>query len=364
MGSPSKDGLGELFELLECDPAPAFHIAAWRRLLGDTLANQLVVAGILVRMHQETWYPCERSDGSRCRLRVVDNPDQSSDYPFIATCPYLCGGCRPIPLVASDLVKRAFLREAFVREVRRAFGVTGQMDFGYVGYSDVIRIGDLKGRPAYLAFAPGHADFDEWIARQGRAYVMVPVGRWMSPATFERCAPGREVELIVLREALEFGEQGLVANWPKGLESRGPVCVMHDMAGLHELTARQYREVVARVAMYDLFVDMTAAVDGGGYRGVRKNPDGTTDDVVLTKLEAAVIFELASTGRPLRAGEIKGVDVEDVEQLIERARRKVDVRLGRYKWRALHTLAGGRQKPKRWRFVPSSNLQWCVVVPV
>ena len=36
-----------------------------------------------------------------------------------------------------------------------------------------------------------------------------------------------------------------------------------------------------------------------------------------------------------------------VDKVVERARRKLDVRLGRYRWRAIRTLAGATPEAKR-----------------
>jgi hypothetical protein len=188
---------------------------------------------------------------------------------------------------------------------------------------------------------------------------------------------GQRTELVVLGEVLELVDGSLVVkvppsgNWtvnevaiPSYVLHEPAVCVVHDNAGRQELTARQYQELVAGVEGYDLFVDMTVTVEGGGCRGVRRNADGDYEDVVLTKHEAAAVVELATTQRALRAGEFKAVTVNDVARLIERARKKLDVRVSRYEWRAIHTLTGDVPEAKRWHFRPGEGVRWGITLPL
>lgn len=51
-----------------------------------------------------------------------------------------------------------------------------------------------------------------------------------------------------------------------------------------------------------------------------------------------------------------------MERLVERARQKLNVRLGRYKWRAIQTLAGDTPEAKRWQFKPPEGMAWAVVL--
>ena len=48
----------------------------------------------------------------------------------------------------------------------------------------------------------------------------------------------------------------------------------------------------------------------------------------------------------------------------ERGRRKVDVQIGRYEWRAFHTLRADTLEGKRWQFNPGGGARFAVVVAV
>jgi hypothetical protein len=78
---------------------------------------------------------------------------------------------------------------------------------------------------------------------------------------------------------------------------------------------------------------------------------------------AQALVELATTGHALREGDFKTLGVNDVERVVERARKKIDVRLGRYEWRAVHTLAGDVPEAKRLQFRPGEGVRWVLVVP-
>lgn len=73
-------------------------------------------------------------------------------------------------------------------------------------------------------------------------------------------------------------------------------------------------------------------------------------------------MELITTGRSLRAGDFKTVAVNAVDKVVEHARRKLDVRLGRYEWRAIHTLKGATPEAKRWQFRGEAPGRWAVIV--
>jgi hypothetical protein len=121
--------------------------------------------------------------------------------------------------------------------------------------------------------------------------------------------------------------------------------------------------LVARAAELDLFIDTTITVDGGGHRGVRRDDRGVAEEAALTKHEAAALVELISTRKALRAGDFASVGVNAIDKVVERARSKVDVKQGRYKWRAIHTLAADTPEAKRWQFNPPSEMRFAITFP-
>jgi hypothetical protein len=265
-------------------------------------------------------------------------------------------------------------RETLTHRLRQALGVSGPVEQADAGFPETRLVGRLANREVYLALAPGIPGFEAWLAERRCAYVLVPVGKWLSSTTKDRFAAGNATELVILDETLDLVDGAFVVKRPIASEypprdsgvrliasAESVVCVVHDNDGRRELTAGQYRDLLESVDEYDLFLDMTTVTTGGGYRGRRRDLDGAATDVVLTRNEAAVVVELAAAGRALRPGEFKSVTASHVDKLIERARRKIDVQLGRYQWRAIHTIKGSVPEAKTFMFQAASELRWGVV---
>lgn len=358
MADRNAGDLSGLLSLIERDPATELHIADWRKLLGTRTVELLSEVRILTESRHVRWYPCELSRDHTCALKVECDPDGSPSQPFVASCPGLTSG--PLRLAARDLTIHTFHRDAFMKELRRAFRVDGPMDFTPVGCREVFRIGDLRGRPAYLGLMPGFEGFEFWLAHCGEAYVMVPIGRWLSTLSLGRCLPGSATEVIVLADVLEMREGGLVAHWPKA--PREITCVAYGHEGRFELTDREYRRLVARAAQYDLFLDTTYVARDNGYLGHKRHLDGTREETVLSRSEAAAIVELASRRVPMRLGQFRSIDVGHLVRIVEHARKKLDVTLEqRSDWRSIQTHKGITSEANEFHFHPPADLKWLVV---
>jgi hypothetical protein len=140
------------------------------------------------------------------------------------------------------------------------------------------------------------------------------------------------------------------------------VCTLLSAAGATALSAVWYAALMPQ--SFDFFLDTTVTVERGGYAGRRSHPQAEPETCVLTPSEAAVIVQLVSARVALRAGDFDGVAVLHVDKAVERARQKLDVRLGRYRWRSIHTLRGDARTTKRYQFNPPADLTWGVVVPL
>jgi hypothetical protein len=278
---------------------------------------------------------------------------------------------KPIALTISDVGLLGLSRDALIHRLRQALGVSGPIDEGDAGFPETRLIGRLANREVYLALAPGIPGFEAWLAARRRAYVLVPVGKWLSSTTKDRFGAGNATELIILDETLDLVDGAFVVKRPIASEyppresgvrcilaPEPSVCIVHDCGGRRELMAAQYRELLENVDHYDLFLDMTTVTTGGGYRGRRRDLDGVATEVVLTRNEAAVVVELAAAGRALRPGEFKSVTANHVDKLVERARRKIDVPLGRYQWRAIHTMKGSVPEAKAYQFRAGPSVSW------
>jgi hypothetical protein len=303
---------------------------------------------------------------------VVTNHGCAS-HPFVAVCGRDDGSCVEVLLRADAREVLTVSIDAFARQLRRVLGVGGAVERD-AGFPDTRRIGERAGRPMFLALSPALPGFDAWLAARGDAVVLVPVARGVPTALRDRSAPGQRVELVTLRDILRVADDALVGALPERvLQVREPaaapygarpaVCVVIDHEGQRALNADEYRALVARARDLDLFVDTTVTVDGGAHRGLRRNDAGEVEEAALTKHEAAAIVELISSRKALRAGDFGSVGVNAVGKVVERARSKIDVKQGRYKWRAIHTLAADTPAAKRWQFNPAPEFRFALAIP-
>lgn len=362
--------LSPLLRLLEAPAPPRLPAHTWTERLGGDLVARLTRGGLLVDAGTATHLPCRR--GGDCARRVVPNP-LSAAHPLVAVCARDDGeGCDPEPVTPAEAQLLAVSMDGLVRQVRRAFGIGGVVDAADAGFPDVLGVGLLGDCRVLLALQPGLPGFEAWLESLGKALVLVPTGRAACPALVRRHGAGSAVELRALDVALHVdGRHLAVANPPLVVREEirlaygdePSVCELIDQDGRRPLTTRGYAELLAERDAFDLFLDTTATVEGGAHPGSRRLEDGSVEQVALTRHEAAALLELITTGRSLRAGDFKSVTVNAVDKVVERARRKLDVRRGRYEWRAIHTLPGATPEAKRWRFEPSGLRSWAVLTP-
>jgi hypothetical protein len=372
-GNAPRRPLDELLRLVEQAKVPTLLASQWRERTGVEVTALLVRLGVLVEKEATLSHPCGGPWGDGCPRRVVTNHGCAS-HPFVAVCGRDDGLCPEVFLRAEDRETLQLSVEGLVRVLRRTLGVGGAVEHGDAGFPDARRIGDRAGRAVFLALSPAFPGFEAWLAARGDALVIVPFGLGLATAARDRFGLGQRVEVVLLRDLLRLEGCAIVGALPEPLLSlrepagqpygaRSPMCVVVDQDGRRALTAEEYMALVARAAELDLFIDTTITVDGGGHRGVRRDDRGVAEETALTKHEAAALVELISTRKALRAGDFASVGVNAIDKVVERARSKVDVKQGRYKWRAIHTLAADTPEAKRWQFNPPAAARFAVLVP-
>jgi hypothetical protein len=365
--------LHEVLRLMEQAKSPTMLASQWRGRIGAELTTSLVRLGVLVEKAPLPSHPCGGPWSDGCPRRVVENHGSTSQ-PFVAVCGRGDGSCREILLSAEDRETFALSVDGVVRVVRRALGIGGAIERDDAGFPDARRLGERAGRSVFLALSPAFPGFEAWLAARGDALVLVPFGVGLATAVRDRFGVGQRVELVLLRDVLRLETGVMVGALPEPIlsirepagapyGSRSPTCIVIDNDGRRALDAAEYRALVARARELDLFLDMTITVDGGAHRGLRRDDDGAVQEAGLTKHEAAAIVELISTRKALRAGDFGSLSLNAIDKVVERARSKIDVKQGRYKWRAIHTLAADTPEAKRWQFNPPPHLRFAVASP-
>ena len=134
----------------------------------------------------------------------------------------------------------------------------------------------------------------------------------------------------------------------------GSYCRAITHEGREFLTKRQYEELAATKSNSDMFVD------GFQRRVWKRTVDGKKSEQNLTPAELQLLtsyVEHAKVAKPTRFG--FGIKV------FETARRKADVKVGRYEWRAFVThRTPADPEMKEYQFLPPAGLKYCVIIPL
>lgn len=186
---------------------------------------------------------------------------------------------------------------------------------------------------------------------------------------------GERVELLFLEDVLlvRGGELVLTRDrWgsfgvaePPAPYGDAPGVYCEALAGddAEHLTESEYRARLATREDQHLFIDMLSAGQGGRHPAGRRNGREVFEETTLTPNEAAALAELVARRSPLRPTELQSVSVTHPDKVIEQGRRKVDVRLARYQWRAFHTIRGDTPDAKHYAFQPPDGFRCLIFRP-
>lgn len=369
-------------ELLHRGACPTELTSRFPDLIGREAFDALVAAGILQRGDPADWYPCP-GGGDACPRRVVDNPGDP-ERPFVA----IPGGdgvcCQAVPLRAEQLEQHTTSTPDLVRALRSLLGIEGDHDLDEELFPCTIRIGReaSSGREVLLSTWPSSPGFGAFLrSRKGHrrgALVLAPARtRWLPSSIEAQHGPGERIELAFLEDLIEVcdgrlervaaGSGATLVREPQAAYGAEPAafCLLIGDEGRRPISDGEYREVVAEIEAFDLFVDTMAKVERGRYRASKRLEDGTHEAGTLSFEQAHAIVELVERRRPMRAAELQALSsYGSPHKQVEAARRVVDVRLGRYQWRSIQLLREDDRQANRYVFNPPDGLRFAVLRPL
>jgi hypothetical protein len=361
-------------ELYQEARTPKLVARQFRSLIGDEVADALLRAEVLRPSPTATRYPCE-SGRLGCPRRIVANCGHPS-HPWVAVCGLPFPACEEIPLTDADLEEYRTSHERFANLVRRLLRVRGSFKLLDSAYADTVQLGEIEGRSgihdAFLSLAAWDRSLPTLLAErmlvQRRSIVFVPTNRGVSLELIHRHPPGAHVTLAFLVDILA-ARDGEFVVLPTFAELFAPrtrsspsFCRLLTSKGARDLTRAEYDDVVRKAGDFDLFVDAVVPSNSTKYAAGRRRTGRRYDSAELTRLEATAIAELVIRGAPVRARDLNALQgVLHPARTIEAARRKVDVRLARYKWRAIHTHAAGNERDCQYVFSPPASLGYAIL---
>jgi hypothetical protein len=188
--------------------------------------------------------------------------------------------------------------------------------------------------------------------------------------------PGDRVELLFLEDALKNQNGAIRLDLTESLPSTvreiaspyyspdRPFCRLIDQNGDRPITKSEYRASKNNADDRDLFIDTTTTIDAGRHPAGRRDLKGTYEETALTPNEARLLIALISTRKSMSLNELRSLGPDHPDKVIERARRKVDVKRSRYSWRAIHTLrSDSMPESKQYSFNPPVKITFAVLLP-
>jgi hypothetical protein len=161
--------------------------------------------------------------------------------------------------------------------------------------------------------------------------------------------------------ALAEGAEGLTGAAP-----RRPFCRALTNEGERALDRTAYHAWCANEPPpFDLLLDLLHVAHGHPAVAWRRDARGRAERVELTRHEAAALAELIERRAPTEACDLaclRAARLHDPVQVVERARRKVDARVSRYRWRAFVT-SGGSGPERAFHFAPPAGFRYACLLP-
>lgn len=131
--------------------------------------------------------------------------------------------------------------------------------------------------------------------------------------------------------------------------------------GTRYLKQREYEKLVGRRGKFDMLID------GVTKQATVRTSDGEILSNTLTAGEFAVISEYIESNKIMRPTATKSCGLrtrETMLKLFEGARRKVDIRLDRYKWRAFRLHKATDPEFHAFEFAPPESMTYCLIIPI
>ncbi len=148
----------------------------------------------------------------------------------------------------------------------------------------------------------------------------------------------------------------------EGTAPRAVYCRVITREEPRPLSRAQYEELVRETDRYDMFID--GMTQEASCRDGKAKPRRSK----LTPREFGILSDFIQAAKPMRPGSTKTGDTctssDAARRLFEEARRKADVKLGRYKYRAFRIHKNPHDaKLNSYEFAPPASLTYCLILP-
>lgn len=336
-------------------------------VVGATAWSVLRAERVLVDLPPPATYPCGGWEGDGCPREVLHEPStHHPTQPYVAVCGNDVPECASLRLGASDLLQVGVSLPALARLLADRYGVRHPAPRALADFPGIQELGHgADGR--FLAFCarPGFRSARLFLrTTRDRATLLVPSRSSLSHELLERHRLGERVELRVLEDELVVRDGRITRTRAWDEASTTATRLLVDRDGERPLDEADYATLCARLDQLDLFVDLTAPLDGDHVRARTRELDGTFRESAITRVQAEALLELASHPGPVRPGRLRTLvdaGIQAKERYVERIRSAVDVKLGRRRWKFINAVSGDVSDAKAFSFSRAPDLQYAFI---
>jgi len=344
---------GDLVEALTASFEPRFPASAVTAS-EDPAVRFLLDRGILSKGYESTVL-CDRCERN-CELPLETEGDQRF---FVCPTGYIE---RPVPVPEDDVPVYQFDFSAFCQDFAKQNGLKSWADDGILGWSlyRVARGRRVNKRVAAIYTLRLGADEAAMMLpalksrlQCDRLIVITPLLQNLDKAI--NALAVQDIGLVALDDL--FARQTFDLDLAETEETALPsdsYCRVITHEGREFLKKHQYEELIEDRSTFDMFID-------GFQKKVWKQLlNGKVVQDKLTPAELRILISYVEYGRVA-----KPTRLDSSIKVFETARRKADVTVGRYEWRAFTThRTPADPRMKEYQFSPPSDLKFCIVIPL
>lgn len=230
----------------------------------------------------------------------------------------------------------------------------------------------------YLLLHPGHIGFSMLLAQlsntQTDCWVLVPTWSHVEQSIRLCYSVHTSITVCALSDLLCFDGRSLFLDcvlrkaqhrlFAKPASTPAPFCVLYrDQADVRMMNESDYNQFQHQLNDFSFLLDLQKPKQDGAHVA-RIVHDGKVLDVSLSVSEAHSLAYLMRHRCPLSARQIKPLQaLSSPIQLIERARRKVEIGGRQGHWKYFQTVSAHAYNERRYHFAPISGMRWALVMP-
>lgn len=322
----------------------------------DAAVRFLLERGILKKAY-ETTVICHRCPKT---CEVVVQADERGGRFFICPTGYLE---RPVPVSEEDVASYAFDYATFARYFAKDNGLRAwtDRDLSAGGFHGLAR-GRMTGKRVVAVYTSGLQMGDALVTlavlkkclKCEKLIVVVPETDGSDKTVVDALASD-DIRLVSLGDLL--AERTFDLQLIEELEAPPPAdayCSVVTQEGKGFLKEHEYRALFETRRDYDMFID------GFTRRVWKRTGAGKSVEEKLTPSELEVLVAYIRSGKARRPARFNSTI-----KVFETARRKVDVKTGRYIWRAFTThRTPANPSMKQYQFAPPAGFKFCLILPV